>query len=254
MRFDIVTLFPQMITDHVAYGVLGRAVDNGLVQIGVWNPREYSDDKHGAVDDYLYGGGTGMLMQAPCVCAAVEAAKAAQPANSLAVYLSPQGQPINQDTINRAAQKYDGMVLLAGRYKGVDERVMASMDEEWSLGDYVLSGGEVPALAVIDAVARQIDGVVGARESIVGDSFMDGLLDAPHYTRPAEYQGRAVPDVLLGGDHEAIRRWRLKQALGRTLERRPDLLRKRKMSAEENDLLREYADERALEWPPRQED
>lgn len=156
---------------------------------------------------------------------------------------------MNQRMVNRVARERDGVVLLAGRYKGVDERVMQDVDEEWSIGDYVMSGGEVAALAVIDAVARQIDGVVGARESVDGDSFMDGLIDAPHYTRPAEYAGRSVPDVLLRGDHEAIRRWRLKQSLGQTLARRPDLLRRRALRDEEDELLREYAAEHGLAWP-----
>ena len=253
MRFDVVTLFPEIITDYVRYGVMGRACESGLIEVGVWNPRDYSDDKHGAVDDDLYGGGAGLLMQAPCVGAALEAAKAQQPTGSLAVYLSPQGRCLNQNLINETATKYAGLVLLAGRYKGVDERVLAEVDEEWSLGDYVLSGGEVAALAVIDAVARQVEGVVGDRESVETDSFMSGLLDAPHYTRPPEYKGQSVPSELLSGDHELIRRWRLKQALGRTLERRPDLLRARilarALSAEEETLLGEYATEHDLAWP-----
>lgn len=253
VRFDVVTIFPEMITGHVQYGVLGRAVDNGVVEVGVWNPRDYADNKQGAVDDYLYGGGAGLLMQAPCTCGALKAAKEGQAragvGRGLAVYLSPQGRPLTQDMVNRTARDHDGLVLLAGRYKGVDERVLAHVDAEWSLGDYVLSGGEIAALAVMDAVARQIEGVVGARDSVERDSFMDGLLDSPHYTRPAECADGAVPAVLLGGDHEAIRRWRLKQALGRTLERRPDLLYGRTLSDEEERLLREYAAEHALVWP-----
>lgn len=240
MRFDIVTVFPQMLREFSTYGVIGRAVENRLIEVGTTDPREYTEDKHGAVDDTLYGGGSGMLMMAPCLCAALCAAKEKQPPNNLTIYLSPQGRPLDQKQVNRFAREYDGIVMLAGRYKGIDERVLAMTDEEWSVGDYVLSGGEPAAMVVLDAVARQIKGVVGDRESVQSDSFMDGLLDAPHYTRPREYMGMSVPQVLLEGNHREIKRWRLKQSLGRTFVRRPDLLHQRELTAEERELLDEY--------------
>ena len=243
MRFDVVTIFPQTVMTYVSCGVLGRALTKKIVSVHTWNPRDYTDDKHGKVDDRIYGGGSGMLMMAPCVGRAIHVAKQQQPLSSLAIYLSPQGRLLDQAAVNRFAKEYDGLVLLAGRYKGVDERIMHDVDEEWSMGDYVLSGGEPAAIALIDAVSRQIDGVVGDSSSVQSDSFMDGLLDTGHYTRPAQHKGNEVPPVLLQGDHEAIRKWRLKQSLGRTLLKRPNLLLDKNLSREECLLLREFVDE-----------
>lgn len=246
MRFGVVTVFPEMIQQSLHYGVLGRAVERNIVQVSTHDPRDHTTDAHRTVDDKPYGGGPGMLMKAAPLQAALREAKALQQGDFLTIYMSPQGRRLKQAAINRFA-RLDGLVVLAGRYKGIDERVVElEIDEEWSLGDYVISGGEVAALVLIDAVARQRDGVLNDRDSADSDSFMTGLLDCAHYTRPAEYQGRAVPETLISGDHEAVRRWRLKHALGRTLERRGDLLANRALSAEERALLLEYAQERGL--------
>ena len=250
MRIDVVSVFPRMIESFVCYGVVRRAVEDQLLTIKAWDVRDFTGDRHRTVDDKPYGGGPGMLMMAEPLCKALRAAKARQRNKFLTVYLSPQGQRLDQRAVNRLAD-LDGLVLLAGRYKGVDERVVElEVDEEWSLGDYVISGGEAAAMVLIDAVVRQRDGVLGDEDSAKKDSFMTGLLDCPHYTRPAEYEDQAVPEVLLGGDHEAIRRWRLKHALGRTLQRRAELLQQTALNDEEQALLSEYANENGVTFPP----
>jgi len=239
MRFDVVTLFPEVFLGMPGKGVTGRAFERGIAELVLWNPRDYTRDVHKTVDDRPYGGGPGMVMKPEFLLAAIEDAKQAAP-EAKVVYLSPQGEVFNQQVAGEMAQR-KGIILVAGRYEGIDERVITScVDEEWSIGDYVLSGGELPALVLIDSVVRLLPGALGDDESAQQDSYMDGLLDCPHYTRPEIFNGKAVPPVLLSGDHEAIRRWRLQQSLGRTWQRRPELLRQRGMSAEEQVLLDEF--------------
>lgn len=240
MRFDVVTLFPEMFRTLEGQGVTGRAVERGAVELGLWNPRDYTHDVHRTVDDRPYGGGPGMVMKVEPLQAAIEDARAAAAANTPVIYLSPQGQRLDQSAVNKLAQR-EGMILIAGRYEGIDERIIdRHVDEEWSIGDYVLSGGELAAMVLMDTVIRLLPGVLGDAESAEQDSYMNGLLDCPHYTRPEVIDGRPVPPVLLSGNHEAIRRWRLQQALGRTWQRRPDLLAAREMTAEEQTLLDEF--------------
>ncbi|HEB97682.1 MAG TPA: tRNA (guanosine(37)-N1)-methyltransferase TrmD [Sedimenticola thiotaurini] len=239
MRFDVVTLFPEMFRAMTGSGVTGRAFDRGRAQLVLWNPRDYTHDVHRTVDDRPYGGGPGMVMKIEPLLAAIQAARAAAPTSRVA-YLSPQGRRLDQAAAGEMAQR-DGMILVAGRYEGIDERIVGRcVDEEWSIGDYVLSGGELPALVLMDAVIRLLPEVLGDAESAQQDSYMDGLLDCPHYTRPEVFDGEAVPAVLLSGDHAAIRRWRLQQSLGRTWLRRPDLLEGRRLSDEEQELLNEF--------------
>jgi tRNA (guanine37-N1)-methyltransferase len=225
-RVEVVTLFPEMILETLRHGVVGRALQRGLLQVGVENPRAHTHDVHQTVDDRPYGGGPGMVMKPEPLCAAIAAASGRLPAGSLRVALSPQGMLLDGDVLKNLGSA-PGLVLVAGRYEGIDERVIeTSIDLEVSIGDYVLSGGELPALVVIDALARQLPGVLGDARSSSEDSFSAGLLDWPHYTRPEEYAGRRVPPVLLSGDHAAIAAWRREQALARTRQRRPDLVRK----------------------------
>jgi len=243
MRFDIITLFPEMIQETASWGVTGRALELGLVKLETWNPREYTHDRHRKVDDRPYGGGPGMVMKVEPLREAIRQARQAHGDPPLVVYLSPQGQKLDQEAVRRFA-KLPRLVLVAGRYEGVDERLIeAEIDEEWSIGDYVLSGGELAALVLFDAVVRLLPGVLGHEESAVQDSHMAGLLDCPHYTRPEEIDGRKVPEILQSGNHEAIRRWRLKQSLGRTWLRRPDLLVSRPLDAEQRVLLDEFRNE-----------
>ena len=238
MRFDVVTLFPEMFR-AMESGVTGKALQGEQAELHLWNPRDYTDDVHRTVDDRPYGGGPGMVMLVEPLRAAVEAAKKVAP-ESRVVYLTPQGQRFDQKAARRMAGE-SGLILLAGRYEGIDERLVdCCVDEEWSIGDYVLSGGELAAMVIMDAVVRLLPGVLGHEESAVQDSYMNGLLDFPQYTRPDELEGREVPAVLLSGDHEAIRRWRLQQALGRTWIRRPDLLEQRQLSDEERRLLEDF--------------
>lgn len=238
MRFDVITLFPEMF-DAIRLGVTGRAIDKGLAELVLWNPRDYTEDVHQTVDDRPYGGGPGMVMKVEPLLAAIQAAKAQSPASKV-VYLSPQGQRFVQATAVAATQT-SGIILIAGRYEGIDERVIHSfVDEEWSLGDFVLSGGELPAMVVIDSMIRLLPGALGHAESAEQDSFSDGLLDCPHYTRPENILEQDVPSVLLSGDHEKIRLWRLQQALGRTWLRRPDLLEGRELNKQEQELLDEF--------------
>ena len=240
MHIALVSLFPEMFDAVSDHGVTGRAVKQGLVQISHSNPRDYTTDKHRTVDDRPYGGGPGMLMKIDPLQQAIAAAREAAGKDAKVIYLSPQGKRLDHSKAVALSQE-QGLILVAGRYEGVDERLIeAEVDEELSIGDYVLSGGELAAMVVIDTVTRQLPGVLGHELSAVEDSYADGLLDCPHYTRPEEYQGKQVPEVLLSGNHDQIRRWRLKQALGRTQERRPDLLEGRPMTAEEEDLLAEY--------------
>ena len=240
MRIDVVTLFPELVAAIGGCGITGRAVERGLLTLATWNPRDYTRDRHRTVDDRSYGGGPGMVMKVEPLRDAIRAARAADTRPVRTVYLSPQGRRIDQAWVAAAADA--GRVLLvAGRYEGVDERLIeAEVDEELSLGDFVLSGGEPAAMAVIDAVARLLPGALGDAASAVEDSFADGLLDHPHYTRPEDCDGRRVPDVLVGGDHEAVRRWRLREALGRTWLRRPELIDARGLSDEEQELLAEF--------------
>lgn len=239
MRFDVVTLFPELFRAMTGAGVTGRAFERGLAELVLWNPRDYTHDVHRTVDDRPYGGGPGMVMKAEPLGAALGEAKRAAPASRV-IYLTPQGRRLNQDGVRELAAR-DGIILLAGRYEGIDERVIDRwVDEEWSIGDYVLSGGELPALVVMDAVLRLLPGVLGDADSAEQDSFTDALLDCPHYTRPEVFVDEAVPEVLLSGDHEAIRRWRLQQSLGRTWLRRPDLLQFRELTEEEKVLLEQF--------------
>ncbi len=239
MRIVVVTLFPEFVEHALQFGVLGRAIERGVLAVGTVNPRQYATDPHRTVDDRPYGGGPGMVLKAePLRLATAEAA--ARLPRARRVYLAADGAPLTQRRVAEFAA-LPGLVLVAGRYEGVDERfVEECVDECVSVGDMVLSGGELPALAVVDAVARLLPGTLGDAESAVQESFADGLLDWPHYTRPESWAGRAVPPVLIGGNHAAIARWRLKQSIGRTWQRRPDLLARRQLNDEERRLLSEY--------------
>ncbi|RDH90712.1 MAG: tRNA (guanosine(37)-N1)-methyltransferase TrmD [endosymbiont of Seepiophila jonesi] len=239
MRFDVISLMPPMFDALKAQGVVGRALERGLAELKLWNPRDYTTDVHRTVDDRPYGGGPGMVMKYAPLQAAVEDARKASPGAKV-IYLSPQGKRFDQDAARSLVASGQRLILIAGRYEGIDERVIDRyVDEEWSIGDYVLSGGELAAMVLMDAVIRLLPGVLGAADSAEQDSFMDGLLDCPHYTRPEQIDGVGVPPVLQGGNHEAIRHWRLEQALKRTLERRPDLLKGRRMTTEEQTILDE---------------
>jgi len=240
LRFDVITLFPEMFAALTASGITRRALERGLWQIECWNPRQWTQDVHRTVDDRPYGGGPGMVMMASPLEQAISAAKAAAGVETKVICLSPQGRRIDQRRVEELVAS-KGAILLCGRYEGIDERLMERcVDEELSLGDFVLSGGELAAMALMDACIRQLPGALNDEASAVEDSFAAGLLDCPHYTRPEVYEGSVVPDVLLSGNHEKIRRWRLKQALGRTWQRRPDLLETRVLSSEEADLLAEF--------------
>jgi tRNA (guanine37-N1)-methyltransferase len=265
VHVEVVTLFPEMIRQAVGHGVLGRAQERGLLTVGTEDPRSHATDVHRTVDDRPYGGGPGMVLKPETLTAAIAAAVARCPPGSRRVYLSAQGRPFDQAKA-QALKALPGLVLVAGRYEGIDERVIAtSIDEELSVGDYVLSGGELPALIVIDAVARLMDGALNDARSSVEESFATGLLDWPHYTRPEEFAGMRVPEVLLSGDHKRIRRWRLKQALGKTWAVRPDLLLKAQgeriegrladaEQAERAELLNEFLQERRGPRGPANED
>jgi tRNA (guanine37-N1)-methyltransferase len=247
LQFDVVTLFPKMFDAITESGITGRARERRAYQFLPWNPRDFSGNTHRTVDDRPYGGGPGMVMLAEplekAVCAARQRQISAGVNQPRMVYMSPQGRPLTHEKVmSLAAEK--GIVVVAGRYEGVDERVIArQIDDEISIGDFVMSGGEVAAMALMDAVIRQLPGVLGDAESAVQESFVNGLLDCPHYTRPEVYEGMAVPPVLMSGNHADISRWRLKQSLGRTAARRPDLLASRGMSEAERKLLEEYRNE-----------
>lgn len=240
MHFEVVTLFPEVVELVGRFGVVGRGQDQGLLRVGTTDPRTFATDPHRTVDDRPYGGGPGMVMKVEPLRSAIRAARARLPEGSRTVFLSPQGRVFTQ-AVAREYRDLPGLLLVAGRYEGLDERLIRlEADEALTVGDYVLSGGELPAMVVIDAVARLVPGVLGDENSAAEDSFSDGLLDCPHYTRPEAVEGLRVPPVLLSGDHQAIRRWRLKQSLGRTWRMRPDLLAGRELSAEERRLLDEY--------------
>jgi tRNA (guanine37-N1)-methyltransferase len=246
-RFGVVTLFPEMFEPFLDQGVFGRAVKNGIIQVDIFNPRDYTTDKHRTVDDRPYGGGPGMLMMVQPLTDAISDAKAALGENSLVVYLTPQGQTLNQTAVQSLTQ-LPNIILVAGRYEGIDERVInALVDQEWSIGDYVLSGGELPAMVLMDSVSRLLPDVLGHSQSAVEDSFTDGLLDCPHYTRPEVLNGEVVPSVLLSGNHEKIRQWRLTKSLKRTLERRPDLLNYLALTEEQQKILTQLKCEQKLQ-------
>ena len=247
LQFDVITIFPQMFDAVTASGVTGRAREKGFYQLVAWNPRDFAHNAYRTVDDRPYGGGPGMVMMPEPLGKAVAAAKERQKSAGVyeprVIHLTPQGRLLNHPLVMELAAE-QGVVLLAGRYEGVDERVIArEVDTEISIGDYVLSGGELAAMVVIDSIVRQLPGVLGDADSASQDSFVNGLLDCPHYTRPEQYEGEPVPAVLLSGNHAEISRWRLKQALGRTWQRRPDLLRQRTLSDDERKLLEEFKQE-----------
>lgn len=243
MKFGVVTLFPEMMAGITEFGITSRAVRQGVISVKSWNPRDFTHDKHRTVDDRPYGGGPGMVMMTEPLRQAIHQAKALLGDEVPVIYLSPQGKVFDQEMAKRLSA-LPALILVAGRYEGVDQRLIdQEIDEEISIGDFVVSGGELPAMLVIDAVARCLPGVLGHEDSAQEDSFFAGLLDHPHYTRPEDDQGRMVPPVLLSGNHETIRAWRLKQALGHTWLKRPDLLTERCLSAEEKRLLAEYQQE-----------
>ena len=245
MRFDVITLFPELVESLLKSGIPRRAQQSGAIELHCWNPRDYSKDKHRTVDDRPYGGGPGMLMKADCLLECIAAIKqktvsTTATTQAKVIYLSPQGKQLDQAAIASMAEA-SSLTLLCGRYEGIDERVVElAIDEEWSIGDYVLSGGELGAMVLIDAISRLLPNVLGHQDSAAQDSFSEGLLDCPHYTRPAVVNDLAVPDVLTRGNHAEIAMWRKQQALGRTQQRRPDLLKKKRLSQEEHVLLAKY--------------
>ncbi|GAA5076237.1 tRNA (guanosine(37)-N1)-methyltransferase TrmD [Lysobacter panacisoli] len=240
MRIDIVSLFPDFVAQCAAFGVVGRAVERGLLSVHGWNPRDYAEGNYRRVDDRPFGGGPGMVMLVDPLRASLRAAREAGEGTARVVYMSPQGAPLTQAKVRELAG-HERLILLCGRYEGIDERLIrAEVDEELSIGDYVLSGGELAAAVVVDAVARLREGVLGDAESAVQDSFEDGLLDCPHYTRPVEHELGTVPEVLMSGNHAEIAKWRRMQSLGRTWERRPDLLDESALSKADRKLLAAY--------------
>ncbi|MCT7941144.1 MULTISPECIES: tRNA (guanosine(37)-N1)-methyltransferase TrmD [Shewanella] len=243
MWLGVITLFPEMFRAVTDFGVTGRAVKNGLLEVQTWNPRDFTHDRHNTVDDRPYGGGPGMLMMVQPLRDAIHAAKAAAGDRAKVIYLSPQGRKLDQQGVTELA-KSDSLILVCGRYEGIDERIIQTeVDEEWSIGDYVLSGGEIPAMTLIDSVARLVPGVLGKQASAEQDSFSDGLLDCPHYTRPENLDGMDVPAVLLSGDHEKIRLWRLQQSIGRTFLRRPEIFENLALTDEQTALLVQFINE-----------
>jgi len=240
MKIQVVTLFPEMIAGALGFGVVGRAVERGLLSVGTEDPRTHTSDVHRTVDDRPYGGGPGMVLKPEPMLAAIRAAHGRLPQGSPRIHLSAQGEPFDQARARELAA-LPGLLLVAGRYEGLDERVVElGIDRELSIGDYVLSGGELPALVVIDAIARLLPGALGDARSSVEDSFAEGLLDWPHYTRPEVFEGLGVPQVLLSGNHADIRRWRLEQAVARTWARRPDLIAGRELAPEASRVLNEF--------------
>ncbi len=240
LKIAVISIFPDMFGAIANFGITSRALKQGLVELKAITPRDFAHDRHSTVDDRPFGGGPGMVMMVQPLRDAIAAAKAWAGDDSKVIYLSPQGRTLDQSGVVALAS-YSNMVLVAGRYEGIDERLIQTViDEEWSIGDYVLSGGELPAMVLIDAVTRLIPGALGHALSAEQDSFTAGLLDCPHYTRPEEFEGMRVPEVLLSGNHEHIRRWRLKQALGRTWLKRPDLLQAINLTEEQQKLLTDY--------------
>ena len=251
MRIDVISLFPEMFNAVTQHGITRRALESHLLDVQVWNPRDYTTDNHRTVDDRPYGGGPGMVMMVEPLRKAIQHARQASEKDigerARLIYLSPQGRRVDQHLFEEVSGA-KGIMLLAGRYEGIDERLVdLEVDEEWSIGDYVLSGGELAAMVIIDGVTRLLPGALGHEDSAGQDSFVDGLLDYPHFTRPEEIDGRCVPEVLLSGDHKAIERWRTKLALGRTWSRRPDLLEQLQLTDYQKELLEEYIREQNLE-------
>ncbi|QLK88592.1 tRNA (guanosine(37)-N1)-methyltransferase TrmD [Arsenophonus endosymbiont of Aphis craccivora] len=243
MWIGIISLFPEMFRAITEYGVIGRAVKNGLLNIQCWDPRDYTHDRHRTVDDRPYGGGPGMLMMVQPLRDAIHAAKSEIGEDAKVIYLSPQGRKLNQQGVCQLTANKK-LILVCGRYEGIDERIIETeIDKEWSIGDYVLSGGELPAMVMIDSISRFIPGVLGHHASAEEDSFMTGLLDCPHYTRPEVLEGMEVPSILLSGNHAEIERWRRKQSLGRTWLRRPELLTSLALTDEQRMLLAEFQQE-----------
>jgi tRNA (guanine37-N1)-methyltransferase len=242
MWFGVITLFPEMFA-ALNLGITGRAIKEKQLEINCWNPRDFAADKHKSVDDRPYGGGPGMVMMAEPLTAAISAATAAAPEKPTVIYLSPQGRKFDQTAAEKMVEKR-AIILIAGRYEGIDERVIEQeVDEECSIGDYIVSGGELPAMVMIDAITRLIPGAVGDADSITQDSLTTGLLKYPQYTRPEQFGGQAVPEVLLSGHHQQITQWRLKASLGKTGLRRPDLLAAKQLSPLEQRLLAEFIEE-----------
>jgi tRNA (guanine37-N1)-methyltransferase len=242
VRIDVITLFPEMVEQVIKYGVVGRAADQNLLDLECWNPRDYTADKHRTVDDRPYGGGPGMLMKVQPLEDTIQAVRQKNPQAQL-VYLSPQGKPVDQDMLAKQVDA-GSVIFLCGRYEGIDERlVQQEVDQEWSIGDYVISGGELAAMVCIDAMTRLLPGALGHEQSAQQDSFSDGLLDYPHYTRPEEYKGIKVPEVLMNGNHRHIEDWRERQSLGRTWQRRPDLLKLIVLDDRQQALLNDFKDE-----------
>ena len=240
MNIQVISIFPSMFSAITDYGVIGRAITDGVLEFDVHDLRDFSQDKHRSVDDRPYGGGPGMVMMAQPLALAIEfATERVKELPTKVVYLRPQGQQLSHDLAVKGAQE-QALILIAGRYEGIDQRIIDEyVDEQWSIGDYVLSGGELAAMVVVDALLRQLPEVLGNQESAEQDSFAAGLLDCPHYTRPECFNGRQVPKVLLSGDHQKIERWRLKQALKATKSLRPDVLKKKELNKEESALLNE---------------
>ncbi|GEA59743.1 tRNA (guanosine(37)-N1)-methyltransferase TrmD [Vibrio breoganii] len=244
MWVGVISLFPEMFRSVTDFGVTGQAVKKGLLSVETWNPRDFTQDKHRTVDDRPYGGGPGMLMMVQPLRDAINTAKQAAPGKTKVIYLSPQGRKLDQQGVEELATN-ENLLLICGRYEGVDERIIQSeVDEEWSIGDFVMTGGELPAMTLIDSVSRFIPGVLGDFASAEEDSFANGLLDCPHYTRPEVLDGKEVPAVLKSGNHKDIRRWRLKQSLGRTWLRRPEMLENLALTDEQEHLLAEFVMER----------
>lgn len=247
MRIDVLTLFPEMVLSAASFGVTGKAKEQGIIELSAWNPRDYAHDKHRTVDDRPYGGGPGMVMKFQPLYDALTAAKQASSVNAKVVYLSPQGKPVTQALLTEVS-RLSRLILIAGRYEGIDERfIEAACDEEWSIGDYVISGGELAALIIIDAITRLLPGALGDEDSAKQDSHVGGLLDCPHYTRPECVNGMAVPAILLSGNHAGIDKWRMQQALGKTWQKRPDLLAKKQLTEEQKNLLNEFIDQTELD-------
>ena len=242
MRIDVITLLPELVEQVISCGVVGRAADQELLQLNCWNPREFTLDRHRTVDDRPYGGGPGMLMKVQPLQDTIQAVRQQNNTGRL-IYLSPQGVPVKQAMLSEQVDK-ESVIFLCGRYEGIDERLIRQeVDEEWSIGDYVISGGELAAMVCIDAMTRLIPGALGHEQSAQQDSFSEGLLDCPHYTRPEDFQGMKVPAVLMNGNHQAIQDWREQQSLGRTWQRRPDLLEHMLLDDRQQALLNEYIDE-----------